>query len=142
MERPAAARYPRGMMDEPACCGACAHLAAAGSASTSRPPLRFEIGPGGVPRGAWIVVGDRAVAVDRPVIVVGRARDCDLVIADRVLSRRTCSISFDDDGRCFVTDLQSTCGVVVDGERVARAGLHEGDRIYVGNTVLTIERRT
>jgi predicted lysophospholipase L1 biosynthesis ABC-type transport system permease subunit len=44
-------------------------------------------------------------------------------------------------GRCFVTDLQSTCGVVVGDRKVDRVGVHEGDRVHVGGTIFTVERR-
>lgn len=127
--------------DDPACCGACAHLAAGGEPRPATPPLRFELGPDGVPRGAVIVLKARDVPIVKPEVVIGRAPSCDLVIPDDTMSRRTCSISFDAAGRCFVTDLASACGVVVGDRRIDRAGLHEGDRVFVGSTIFTVERR-
>jgi pSer/pThr/pTyr-binding forkhead associated (FHA) protein len=129
------------MATDPACCGACAHLAGANATAPSTPPLRFELDPEGAPRDAWLVFRGHAVALTRPVTVIGRSPACDVVIRDDAMSRRTCSISFDPDGRCFVTDLASTCGVVVGGQRIARAGLHERDRVFIGNTILVVERR-
>jgi pSer/pThr/pTyr-binding forkhead associated (FHA) protein len=127
--------------DDPACCGACAHVAAGGEPRPATPPLRFELGPDGVPRGAVIVLATGPVPIVKREVVIGRAAACDVVIPDVTMSRRTCSISFDADGRCFVTDLDSACGVVVGDRRITRAGLHETDRVYIGSTIFTVERR-
>ena len=78
--------------DDPACCGACAHLAAGGEPRPATPPLRFELGPDGVPRGAVIVLPTGAVPIVKREVVIGRAAACDLVIPDLTMSRRTCSI--------------------------------------------------
>ena len=85
-----------------------------------------------------MVFGGRAVALERAVTVIGRAPGCDLVIEDVTLSRRTCSLSFDSAGHCIVTDLDSACGVVVNGHKVTRAGLHAGDQVYVGSVVFSV----
>ncbi|WP_434425809.1 FHA domain-containing protein [Nannocystis pusilla] len=131
------------MAEEAFCCGACAHLAAAGDheAAPAGPPLRFALAEDGRPQNAWVVFGDRAIALERAVTVLGRAPGCDLVLDDVTLSRRTCSLSFDSAGHCIVTDLDSACGVVVNGHKVARAGLHAGDRVYVGSIVFSVAPR-
>ncbi|MFY0533620.1 FHA domain-containing protein [Nannocystis pusilla] len=130
------------MAEEAFCCGACAHLAGAGEgeAAPAGPPLRFALAEDGRPQNAWVVFGGRAVALERAVTVIGRAPGCDLVIDDVTLSRRTCSLSFDSEGHCIVTDLDSACGVVVNGHKVTRAGLHAGDRVYVGSIVFVVEQ--
>lgn len=127
--------------ESPACCGACAHLAAGGEPRPATPPLRFALEPDGAPRGAWLVLPTGAVALTRPVTVVGRAKGCDVVIDDPTLSRRTCSIGFDADGHCVVADLQSACGVIVGDRRIDRVALHEGDRVYVGGTSFSVVKR-
>ncbi|WAS90745.1 FHA domain-containing protein [Nannocystis punicea] len=131
------------MRDETACCGACAHLAAVAGReeAPAGPPLRFTLAPDGRPKGAWVVFKGREVELDRPVTVIGRARGCDIVVDDDALSRRTCSLSFDGDGHCIVTDLDSACGVIVHDRKIQRAGLHAGDRVYVGSIVFVVEQR-
>lgn len=131
------------MVEEASCCGACAHLAAAGEheAAPAGPPLRFALDDEGRPRGAWMLFGGRAVALERAVTVIGRAPGCDVVIDDVTLSRRTCSLSFDSAGHCIVTDLDSACGVVVNDRKVTRVGLHAGDRVYVGSVVFVVAPR-
>lgn len=141
LARGAADRYPRDMAIEPPCCGACAHLAGADPSAPHGPPLRFELAPDAAPKDAWIVLLDRAVAITRRFTVIGRSSACDLVIPDIKLSRRTCAIEFDAEGRCFVVDLDSLCGVVVGGRQIQRAGLHAGDRVRIGDSDFTVERR-
>lgn len=133
------------MADEHACCGACAHLARVAhdgaAVRPAAPPLRFELGPAGAPVDAVLVHDDRAVPILKPHTTIGRGNASDFVIRDANLSRITCSIEFAADGRCYVTDMGSTCGVVVNDERVQRAGLHEGDVIRLADHVLRVERR-
>lgn len=134
------------MTDEQACCGACAHLArVARDGATTRPetpPLRFELGPDGAPRGAVVVVvGLREFPLQRPQTIVGRGKASDIDIADQMLSRRTARFVFGTDGQCFIEDMQSTCGVLLNDQRVDRAGLHEGDEVRLGNHIFRVERR-
>lgn len=105
------------------------------------PALRFALDQDGRPKHAWLVLAGEAVALERAVTVIGRAPGCDLVIHDPTLSRRTCSLSFDSEGHCIVTDLDSACGVVVNDRKITRAGLHAGDRVYVGSVVFEVESR-
>jgi hypothetical protein len=131
---------------KPVCCGACAHLAAAGGSPTpAAPPLLFELEPDGAPRGAVLELLTRPepVKITRREVIVGRSKkSCDVAIPDRYLPLKTCKLSFDAQGRCFVTDLtkKGECGVVVGNRRVKRVGLHEGDRVYIGNTFFTVRR--
>jgi pSer/pThr/pTyr-binding forkhead associated (FHA) protein len=133
------------MADEPACCGACAHLARVAhdgpAARPATPPLRFELGPDGAPLGAVLVHDDRAVPIIKPSTTIGRGAASDIVIRDANLSRITCRIEVAADGRCYVADMGSTCGTVVNDRRVDRAGLHEGDLIRLADHVLRVERR-
>lgn len=134
------------MADDQACCGACAHLARVAhdgpTARPATPPLCFEILPDGAPRSAFLVIDDdRVVPLDRPTMTIGRSKASDIVIPDAVLSRVTCRLEFHPDGRCTVADMQSTCGLVVNDERVDRAGLHRGDLIRLADHVLRVEPR-
>ena len=66
---------------------------------------------------------------------VGRLAECDVTIDDPSVSRRHARI-FQDGGTWTITDLGSTNGVKVNGERVVTADLHDGDRIELGNARL------
>jgi hypothetical protein len=65
--------------------------------------------------------------------VVGRSRDCDVVLEDSNVSRHHARISFAADGSWAVEDLNSTNGVMVNGMRVkGTATVHSGDRVDLG----------
>lgn len=65
--------------------------------------------------------------------VIGRAEDCDLRLADPGASRRHAELRRIDDD-VIVIDLGSTNGTLLNGERVDRADLRNGDEITVGET--------
>ncbi len=134
------------MTDDHACCGACAHLArvaeTGASARPETPPLRFELDPDGVPRGAVLVVDSgEEFPLTRAKTTIGRSNRSDIVIPDANLSRITARLFFADNGQCMIEDMHSTCGTVVNDHRVDRAGLHEGDEIRLADHVLRVERR-
>jgi hypothetical protein len=74
-------------------------------------------------------------------IHIGRSPDCELVLRDSRVSRRHARLSARD-GVLVLTDLGSTNGTRVNGHRVTEVVLGAGDRIVVGDTVLTIELAT
>ncbi len=76
-----------------------------------------------------------SVALDRPLIRIGRSSKNDLVLDDDQVSRAHAEVSFQD-GRFVVADLKSRNGVFVDKARVVRAPLSSGSRIRIGNTEL------
>jgi|RhiMethySRZTD1v2_1073278.scaffolds.fasta_scaffold776636_2 hypothetical protein len=90
-------------------------------------------------RGQALLVGDgrRSVLSGRRV-VVGRSRDCDVVVNDPNVSRRHLELRREEEG-WMVADLGSTNGVRVNGRRVERTPLRSGDRITIGVTDLTFE---
>lgn len=71
-------------------------------------------------------------------LVIGRdPLQVGLVLADPAVSARHCAVEIDGDGGAFrVTDLGSRNGTYVNGEKVAERALAEGDKIFVGETVL------
>jgi hypothetical protein len=77
---------------------------------------------------ARLEIGTRSVPVTGTV-VLGRGLEADVQLPDTGVSRRHAQI----DGR-RLTDLGSTNGTRVNGNRVAEADLEDGDHITVGNT--------
>jgi diguanylate cyclase (GGDEF)-like protein len=67
--------------------------------------------------------------------VVGRSPDVNLTIDDSAVSRRHARIEPSADGYVLV-DLGSTNGVFVNGLRVDRHALKDGDRIQIGTTTI------
>jgi len=72
--------------------------------------------------------------------VVGRSRDCDVVLADSNVSRRHARILFGADGGWTIEDLGSTNGVHVNGRRISGpATLQPGDRLDIGTVSARFE---
>jgi pSer/pThr/pTyr-binding forkhead associated (FHA) protein len=71
--------------------------------------------------------------VEREIAVIGRGRDCDIVVDDANVSRRHAELRHE--GPAFwLVDLDSTNGVEVNGRRLRRAKLEDGDTFVVGET--------
>ncbi|WP_408897550.1 FhaA domain-containing protein [Nocardioides sp. R1-1] len=81
-----------------------------------------------------------------PGLVVGRGSEADLRINDPGVSRRhaqfliTAAPGTTGAGpvQVEVHDMGSTNGIRVDGQKVARAQLHDGSRVQIGHTSLTL----
>lgn len=89
-------------------------------------------------RQALLVDGGRRNVLSGNRAVIGRSRDCDVVVSDPNVSRRHAELRRDENG-WHAVDLGSTNGIKVNGRRVDQVALHDGDRITVGVTDLTFE---
>jgi Nif-specific regulatory protein len=69
---------------------------------------------------------------------IGRDADLDVVLSDSKVSRHHATILCDPAGWVLV-DAESRHGTFVNGERVARHALRDGDRLQIGATVLQFE---
>ena len=88
---------------------------------------------------AALVGGGGRLALVKPTSVLGRSRDCDVVVPDHNVSRRHAEVRLED-GAHWLIDLGSTNGTLVNGKQVKRVKLESGDRIEVGSTELVFER--
>lgn len=70
-------------------------------------------------------------------VVVGRSSDLDMVLVEEMVSRRHAHIEMRS-GVVQVEDLGSTNGTFVNGERVQKASLTEGDRLLIGTSILKL----
>jgi len=77
------------------------------------------------------------IAIDRDWIVIGRGRSADLVIAEPTISRAHAALGWDSGG-FFVQDLGSTNETRVDGARIERRTLKNGDRVQMGRLVIEV----
>ncbi len=68
-------------------------------------------------------------------LVIGRAKNCDLVLNDESCSRLHVRLA-PDGTNCRVEDLNSTNGTFLNGERVSNGSARDGDAILVGGTTL------
>ncbi|MEN9231401.1 MAG: GGDEF domain-containing protein [Thermostichus sp. DG02_5_bins_236] len=71
----------------------------------------------------------------REGMVMGRSGSADIQLPDHGISRQHCRLDVED-GRYILTDLGSLNGTYVNGERITRIPLLEGDRIQIGASTL------
>ena len=73
-------------------------------------------------------------------MVVGRAPECELLLADTYVSQQHARI-FGKNGSWYVEDLGSTNGTFVNEQKLAApAMVQPGDRVRVGTTVMELRR--
>jgi pSer/pThr/pTyr-binding forkhead associated (FHA) protein len=70
---------------------------------------------------------------------VGRATRADFIVDAPLVSRVHCRLSAGA-SELEVVDLESTNGTFVNGERITRAMLKQGDRLGVGRVEMVVER--
>ena len=69
------------------------------------------------------------------VTTIGSMKGNTIVISDGSVSRRHAAIKIDQ-MRYEVADMNSTNGILVNGQRVHKVFLKDGDQIQIGSTVL------
>ncbi len=70
-------------------------------------------------------------------LVIGRSSDLDLVLIEDMVSRKHAKLTLEG-GQITISDLGSTNGTFVNGEKVTRARLKEGDRVLIGTSILKL----
>ena len=86
-----------------------------------------------------LTVDGRTHPVTPAGVVIGRSRECDLRVTDGNASRRHAQVVLD--GSSYVViDLSSTNGTELNGRRIQRETLSDGDRITIGATDLVFGR--
>ena len=89
----------------------------------------------GEPVGRIIVATEGRTTQDLPLLVgrviVGRTSDNDVQIDSRFVSRHHCQIITGTEGS-VIEDLNSTNGIFVQGKRVRRYNLNDGDIVAIG----------
>lgn len=87
-----------------------------------------------------LYVSGQAFRVSQKITTLGRSRDCDIVVPDPNVSRVHAEVRHE--GLEYVlVDLGSTNGVEVNGRRVLRHSLRDGDRLSLGGAEVVVERR-
>jgi pSer/pThr/pTyr-binding forkhead associated (FHA) protein len=70
-------------------------------------------------------------------LVIGRSSELDMVLIEDMVSRKHAKITLAP-GQITIADLGSTNGTFVNGEKVKKARLKEGDRILIGTSILKL----
>ncbi|HWB35595.1 MAG TPA: DUF3662 and FHA domain-containing protein [Rugosimonospora sp.] len=93
-------------------------------------------GPGG-PRAVRLIANDgRTYPLSIGSTVIGRGDQANLRLPDVGISRRHARLDYDG-AQVVLTDLGSTNGTMVNGQRVSAVALNPGDMVQIGTTTLT-----
>jgi FHA domain-containing protein len=108
------------------------------TAGRLREPVEALQGPR--PTRALLLAEGRRHVIPPGGALVGRSRECDVVLADANVSRRHAEVLPAAAGAWTIADLGSTNGVVVNGRRIQGAApLQPGDRIALGTAEIRFE---
>ncbi|MCU0665123.1 MAG: DUF4388 domain-containing protein [Myxococcota bacterium] len=81
--------------------------------------------------------GGEYVLPERREIYIGRSSEIDLVLMEDMVSRKHARIWFQDT-KIFIEDLGSTNGTFVNGEKITKAEVKQGDRILIGTSIMKV----
>ena len=77
--------------------------------------------------------------LDEPVISIGRLPENTISIANMGVSRRHVKIEEDTDRSYILSDLNSLNGTYINGKRIKKVTLHDGDKISIGKYSILYE---
>ncbi|NJK89385.1 MAG: FHA domain-containing protein [Myxococcales bacterium] len=83
--------------------------------------------------------GGARIAVDKPTMVLGRSRNCDIIIPSAKVSRQHATLSLVGSD-LYIEDLGSSNGVWHNGRRVSRERLNPGDVVIISDEALRFGR--
>lgn len=98
---------------------------------------------------AWLVIasGHRTGTLRRlspDVTTVGRDAHNDIIIDDPKASRQHAKVRLEkgdnDQEQFFIHDLATPNGIMVNGEKIIKQALYDGDRLKIGETVLVFKQ--
>ena len=87
-----------------------------------------------------LTMNGRTHAVEGAKVVLGRSKDSDVQVEDANVSRRHAELRREG-GNWWLVDLGSTNGTELNGKRVQRSKLADGDTITLGATDLVFGKR-
>ena len=76
------------------------------------------------------------VVVDTPFII-GRDEEVDMPLSDEAVSRTHSIITYEN-GKLYIRDLESKNGTYLNGKRIVKEELKDGDVIRVGDTTIKV----
>jgi hypothetical protein len=86
-------------------------------------------------------VNGKKYDLDGVQTTIGRSKECDIQLPDPNVSRKHAEVR-QEGAAYWAIDLDSTNGMEVNGRRLKRAKLRQGDTITVGSTELVFRRET
>jgi len=80
--------------------------------------------------------GEFPIAPEKSVLI-GRSSDLEMVLVEDMVSRKHARLSVQGE-QIWIEDLGSTNGTFVNGEKIKRTRLKEGDRVLIGTSILKL----
>lgn len=98
--------------------------------------------PTPAPQRVWFctLANGESIRVDKDTMTVGRSRTCDIVIPSAKVSRQHASLSLTGID-LFIEDLGSANGVWLNGEKITRTRVSEGDVYTISDETLSFSMR-
>jgi hypothetical protein len=98
--------------------------------------------PTPAPQRSWFctLANGESIRVDKDTMTVGRSRTCDIVVPSAKVSRQHASLSWTGT-ELFIEDLGSANGVWLNGEKITRTRVSEGDVYTISDETLTFSMR-
>jgi hypothetical protein len=87
----------------------------------------------------WLDSGER-LSIDKDHMVIGRSRNCDIILPSAKVSRQHATLTMDD-GELFIEDLGSANGLWKNGQRIEKDKIASGDIVVVSDETLRFEAR-
>jgi pSer/pThr/pTyr-binding forkhead associated (FHA) protein len=81
--------------------------------------------------------GEFPIQADKQIFI-GRSSDLEMVLVEDMVSRKHAKITTQGADQIWIEDLGSTNGTFVNGEKIKRARLKEGDRVLIGTSILKV----
>jgi pSer/pThr/pTyr-binding forkhead associated (FHA) protein len=93
---------------------------------------------------SWILKAfdpDVTLRMSSPSVkTIGRSARAEFIVEAALVSRLHCRLTADESDQLLVEDLESTNGILVNGEKVDRAVLKPGDTLSVGRVDFTVSQ--
>ena len=105
----------------------------------STPPVAYTPAPEPEQEVVSLTVAGRQHVITEPRVVLGRSREAGVRISDVNSSRRHAELR-QEGAAYWIVDLGSMNGTIVNGKRVDRQRLRDGDRITIGSTEIVFGR--
>jgi hypothetical protein len=92
---------------------------------------------------AWLLIEETGMPekryeIKRTIISIGSSDDNDIILKDKAVSRHHAKIRVEG-RKHFVYDLASTNGTTVNGRKITKKWIKDGDTIEVGHTTMTFK---
>jgi serine/threonine protein kinase len=80
------------------------------------------------------------IILESKPVIVGRGEEADFMIPNPLISKKHCKVFVDPKNRIiWIKDLNSTNGTFINGEKIDEVGVHAGDKIQMGEVLLSVE---